>query len=684
MKPVAKPTIATLRPSLALDALSTHPSGAIRVAAAVFTTTIKPPAHGTRLPEAIAKLVRGLELLAQQRQEAQNLVRHAAAGVRLLSDTIRSDNLHDSSLDLPIAGWIKRAPAYAALLEIPSDDEASLIAFATAYILGQFTGKAIDATFARKLNREAASPQRAALAREVREPTWKSLHERHVASLKRLASGTFGESDADFQRDACACFVWRSKLPGLNDRNGLIHDRCLTPEAFEEAATHLRVGLVDGDGLSTAIAAGWLSGLTWPLAKRIPLQAPAGSDWVTWLDITEGCYWINLNPVARNAALARGNENYIAATRHFARHLPAAVVSALRRLMVIRPGAINLGALTDTESVPEEQAIGEARDQVLKPSIARFFNSRSSASKRMELSGPMTALALGEFARVAHSRFYYHSTTPHQLNDALGRVADLLGWGPIRSAGPITTDIGASVVPLSQTIAAIARDLAGQVLAAQPPKNWRWHHVRSYHNAFARYVAFLIGLGIMGRARDATILVGAQSAASTGLAGSHDKKTPSSKGATPVAVCRQVREQLEHWFTHLRCVLGRMDRCDEKLQTLRNRAASVLDGHSPSIVFTIDDRGMPVSIGTTDAYGSVDDSLKIKADSARHTWERFFEDEQIDDTLADAQARRNVHWSDFWHETTRTSGARLRRVVGVLQERVLDELGVRALKGLVK
>ncbi len=304
---------------------------------------------------------------------------------------------------------------------------------------------------------------------------------------------------------------------------------------------------------------------------------------------------------------------------------------------------------------------------------------------KLDRSCQLLAVQLPEASDViGHSRLYYHSTTPHQLDDALKRVADLLGWGPIRNMDPITADTGASVVPQSQTIAAIARDLASQVLATQPPRNWCWHHIRTYHNALARYVAFLVGLGIMGRARDATILVGAKWASTTGLSGSHDKKTKSSKGATPVAICRQVHDQLEHWFTHLRYLLGRMDRCGERFQTLRNRIDSILEGHSNSIVFTIDERGAPVSIGTTDAYDAVASDLKIKADSARHAWERFFEDERIDDALADAQARRNVHWSDSWHETTRISGARLRRVVGVLQERILDELGVRALKGLIK
>jgi len=684
MKPVAKPTISTLRHSRALDALSAHASGAVRVACSVLVANVLPPPHGTRLPELLAKLDRGCQLLAEKEPEVRDLIGHTLAQVQLIRNAVQAEALHDTALDAPVAGWIKTYPRYGALLEIPTDDEASLKAFAAAYVFGQFKGTAIPVPFALKLIQEAASPLTGALSSDVRRPRWMPQHERHVAALKTIAAGTLSGTDTEFQRDACASFVWRAKLPGMNDRNGLVHDRCLKPKAFEEAASILRVGLIDGEGLATAIATGWLSGLTWPLVKRIPLLRPPGDDWVLWLDVTEGCYWVNLNPVARNAALARGNENYIAATRQFARHLPADVVSALRRLNVIRPGASDLGTLTDTESVPEEHEIGDAKDHVLKPSIARFFNSRSNVSKTLDLSGPMAALAIGEFARVAQSRFYYHSTTPHQLDEALKRVAHLLGWGPIQSMDPIAADIGASVVPQSQTIAEIARDLASQVLAAQPPRNWRWRHIRTYHNAFARYVAFIVGMGIMGRARDSTILVGAKSASTTRLAGSHDKKTPSSKGATPVAICRQVREQLEHWYTHLRLLLGRMDRCDEKLLALRNRIASIIDGESNSIVFTIDERGQPVSIGTTGAYGAVESNLRIKADSARHMWERFFEDERIDDTLADAQARHNVQWSDFWHETTRTSGARLRRVVGALQERVLDELGVRALKGLVK
>ncbi len=530
MKPLIKPSIALLAHSAILDALSTHDSGAVRVATSVFVNTFKPPAHATRLTEAMAKLLRGLELLASREASLQAMVTHATNGIRLLRETTNLEAPADPAREQPVATWVKQHPIYGALIEIPEDDDDSLLAIATAHVLGQFTGKRIDAAFARSLIRESASSRAIAVDTVPASRRWHEIHQRNLNALHGLARGVNGETDADFQRDACSHFIWRSKLPGRNDRHGVVHDRCLTTEAFDEATAFLRIGLVAGEGLAAAICAGWLSGLTWPLVKRIPLCKPEADDWVIWLDVATGCYRVNLNPIVRNAALAKGNLNYIQATKQFSRFLPAEVVSALRRLKVIRPDAVLLGALTATETVPEEQSIGETRDQVLKPSIARLFNTRSSASKMLGLSGPITALATGETGRVVHSRLFYSSTTPNQLDEALARVAELLGWGPIRSSDPEAQAIGASVVPSSEVMAAIARELASNVLAAQPPKRYRWHHIRAFHNALAIYVAFLIGLGVLGRDRDATILIGALSAPTTGLVGLHDKKTPSSRG----------------------------------------------------------------------------------------------------------------------------------------------------------
>lgn len=680
MRSLTKPNIVMSVDRTALDALSTHSTGAVRTATSVFVANLRPPSHGTRIDEVTEKLLRGLELLEASQPGISMLVQHSLTSVRLLRYTLTSESLHDSSCDKPTSNWYKQHPVYACLLQIPPDDDVSLAAFAAAYVLGQFTGKSISTMFFKKLVQDSAS---AGLDSSPVTRRWSADHRYHLDLLGSFAKGTFGEADVDFQRDACASLIWRSKKPGRNDRAGLIHDRCLTSDAFAQAAACLREGLLDAEGHATAIAAGWMSGLTWPLAKRIPLQKPCGDEWVIWLDVTNGCYRVNLSPITRNAATAKGNSNYIATTKEFARNLPSDVSSALRRLVDIKPDASSLGDLTDTNDVPEEHAICGPQKQVLKPSIARFYNSRSSASKLLKLSGPMAAMAIGEMARVPHSRFYYYSTTPRQLDEALARVEKLLGWGSIGGTAEGQA-IGACVVPSAETIAAIAQELSGKVLAAQPPRRYCWHHIRDYHNALANYVAFLVGLGLLGRGRHATVVVGAYSSSKTGLVGLHDKITKSSKGSTLVAVCKQVRDQLSSWFKHLKFLINRIDKCGLKLQAIRNRIQLILEDRSPSLVFHINEQGMPVDIGTTTAYSSLSGELQIKADSARHFWEQFFTAEDVDDSLAEAQARRNVRWSDYWNATSSVSGARLRRVIGTLQERVLDELGIHAVKGLTK
>ncbi len=442
MKSLVRPSIAAVKHSAALDALVVHESGAVRVAAAVFISLFKPPPHASRKDEAIDKLIAGLDHLAQTEPEILSLVTHSRQHVDLLKTEIAKVSTPEETREIPTSAWQKDHPIYGALLAIPPDDLESLAAIAAAFIHGHFKGGVIAAPFAKKVARAARSPASSPPRDPDAPRAWDATHRAHLDALRQIALGT-EDLSADFQRAACSSFIWRSKLPGAAARHGRIDDRCLSEDAFLDVVRALRVGLIGGEGLATAIATGWLSGLTWDLCKRIPLQQPAEDGWVIWLDIESGCYWVNLTRVVRDAATAKGNPNYVSATKSFRRHLPHEVVRALKRLLLIRPGAGTLQELTDTAGVPPEYDICRDTDYVLKPSIARFFNSRSSVSKRLQLSGPVTALALGEFARVSHSRLYYHTTTPHQLDDALARVAALLGWGAIRSSEPEAPLIGA-------------------------------------------------------------------------------------------------------------------------------------------------------------------------------------------------------------------------------------------------
>lgn len=669
--------------STTMDALACHIDGSIRAALGSFVQAFALPSHGTHLREALTRLDEGLALLCMHAQEAKSLIDHARQSLATLRCAV--DSIEDASrLEQPIKQWATQHVQYAALLRIPDDDAISHVGLAAAYLDSLINSKPISKQFCKAVTGAARSSNDAMDTASDDQRSWYATHEKHVDTLRRegLDQGTL--ETGDFQRDACYSFIWRAKLPGKNVRLGLPDSRSLGLDAFKQVAGELREGLLHGDEVAIGVAAGWWSGLTWPLAKRIPVMEPDDSEWVIWLDPARGCYHVNLTPIARNAAVANGNTNYIAATKVYARRLPAQLTQALCRLVENRPHATTLGELTGTLDVPEEHAVGPSSDRVLKTSIARLYNSRSAVSRTLGLSAPLAALVLGEFGRGAHSRLYYQAISSQKLDCGLDRVADLLDWGPIPSAPADPVAIGANVVPHAAAIGAIAAELALQVEALRPPRRHTWQRLRNHHNAYARFTAFLVSLGIMGRQRNATVIVGGRWAAQSGLSGVHDKPTQSSLGATSVAMCRAVCDQMDHWMIHLACLRDRMVRLGVEAASLIARIDAILSGENLSLVFTIDDSDQPHDCGSSHAYQAVPDSLRVKADSSRHLWEHYFTSAGISDMMANAQSRRTVRWAPYWNQTSTLSGARLRVVVGSLQDRVLDELGIHAIRGLRK
>lgn len=235
MKPLVKPRLALPVYSSQLDSLTTHGDAVVRVAAATFTSGCKIPAHATRLAKAIAKALNGHRLLLAREPDATGVIEHSMRGLERLAAALNELPVRRADAEQPIEIWQKEYATHAALLLMAEDDEDSVVAWATAYVLTQYSGRAINTNFARKLLRESRSGARLAKDGTDVERTWTAAHPVAIAALRHLCQGTSGVSE-DFQRDACSSFIWRSKLPGRNDRHALVHDRCLTLKAFEAPA----------------------------------------------------------------------------------------------------------------------------------------------------------------------------------------------------------------------------------------------------------------------------------------------------------------------------------------------------------------------------------------------------------------------------------------------------------------
>jgi hypothetical protein len=678
-----KRRLGVLQHNTLLDKLHTHADPRVRVAVAKFVEHECPPADAPRLRTALKRLEIGLIYLAADRPRLQSMVAQELAGLRHLAAA--ADSLADPSCERqPTDAWLKKFKTYAALLLVVEDDLASLRALAAEYLRGVYTGVRPHANVAYNIRLRSHSPRTAEADAPNAPRPWEGRYEATIQLLEDLELDSADVYTARFQEAACSSFIWKAKRPGRHERPGLVHHRNLTIDALADTFESLRVDLEAEVPLAAGIAAGFFSGLPWGLSQRVPLARPHGDDWVIWLDVKKGCYHLNLNPVVRSAASAKGNRNYVPATRAFRRFLPSKVAKVLQLLLLKDPTASALGVLCDSADVPPEQIIGADDGRVLKSSIARLFNSRPVLSRLLEIPAPLAAACIGDFARVPHSRLFYYSAGPKEVVESLNALEPHLNWGTIPVEDQQGTAIGAGVVPELQTLAEIASTLSSRVHASKPPRRYTLEHLSRFHNTVTDYSVYLIGLGVLSRDRKTLKVIGLWQSRVLGVGALLDKRSRTAAKASPVALCKQVQEQAALYQLHCKCMLRRLKLLGVEGGALVTWLQAVVDGTESHPFFRIDPNGHPRPRGTRGVYDDLPAELKIKADSARHFWDSTLASHGVPDELVDAQARRLVSWSGHWSQSRPVFIEDLRTQVGAVQQRVLAELGIKAVGGLRK
>lgn len=678
-----KRRLGVLRHNTLLDKLHTHADPRVRVATSKFVEHERPPADAPRLRTALKRLEIGLISLAAVRPRLKSMVAHELAGQRLLADA--ADSLADPSCDLqPTDAWLKKFKTYSALLLVVEDDLASLRALAAEYLRGVYTGVRTHANVAYSIRLRSHSPSTPEADAPGEAQPWEDRYQTTIRLLEDLQVDSAEGDAARFQEAVCSSFIWKTKHPRRHERPGLVHHRNLTLAALADAFESLRVDLEAEVPLAAGIAAGYFSGLPWGLSQGVPLSRPQGDDWVIWLDVKQGCYHLNLNPVVRGAASARGNRNYVPATRAFRRFLPAKVTKVLQVLLSKDPTASSLGVLCASVDVSPEQIIGSDDGRVLKSSIARLFNSRPVISRLLEIPAPLAAACMGDFARVPHSRLFYYSAGPKEVAEALGQLEPILNWGTIQVEDQKGAALGAVVVPELSTLVEITTTLSSRVHASTPPRRYTLDHLYRFHNAVTDYSVFLIGLGVLSRGRKTLKVVGLWQSRVLGVGALLDKRSRAAAKASPVALCKQVQEQAVLYQLHCKCMLRRLELLGVEGGALVRWLQAVVDGTETHPFFRVDAHGRPRPCGTRGMYGDLPDELKVKADSARHFWDSTLASHGVADELVDAQARRLVSWSSHWSQSRPVCIEELRTQVSAVQQRVLSELGIKALGGLRK
>lgn len=671
------------RHSTLLDKLAQHPDPRVQLFIGKFVAYQRPPADAPRLRAALKRLESGLTNLAQDKPSTRAMVEQELTGLRLTIDAAASLESSDDDL-LPTDAWLKQFKIYGALLLVVDDDIAALRALAAEYLRSVHTGACSHANVANNIRLRSHSPGPEGESEHGSSRSWEGRYAITVQLLEDLHVDESEVSAARFQEAACSSFIWKAKRPRRHERPGLVHHRTLTLAALSEALETLGVAIVAEQPLEAGIAAGFLSGLPWELSQEVPLARPAGDSWVIWLDVPGGCFHLNLNPVVRGAASAKGNRKYIPASRAFRRFLPSRLAEALQSLLATRQAAPTLGVLCETSGVPPEHVIGEDDGRVLKTSIARLYNCRPLLSRILEIPAPLAAACIGDFGRLQHSRLFYYAAGPSEVSECIRKLEPVLNWGAIRIEDNDGVAIGAAVVPELRTLTEIASTLATRVMAAVPPRRYTIEHLYRMHNAVTDYTVFLVGLGVLSRDRKSLKLIGMHEAAVLGVGALLDKRSRKNAKASPVALCKQVQAQLGAYRRHCECMLRRLGLLGVTDGELVQWLQQVVDGTADHPFCTINDRGRPRARGTRDVFAGLPSELQIKADSARHFWDTTLASRGVPDELVDAQARRLVTWASGWERSRPICIEDLRSRVGIVQQRVLVELGIGVVKGLRK
>lgn len=680
---IEKSSINILQHSRLLDELVTHPDSRVRVGAADFITAFEPPADAPYLKLVLTRLLIGLNSLNNELKLDQALAYAISsisilinAAVALKSDTPRAH-------EIPTSRWLKKFPAFGAIVEIAEDDASSLKALAAAFALSQLSGKSIDKKFADQVRLQTRSPASESVKKER---VWESRHQSNLKSIQALSGCTTFSSVAEFQEAARNHYIADTKYATYAERRGLSDDRALTPNAFKDAAGELRRGLFEFNAVSTAVCVGFFSGLTWPLAKQSPLSVPVGNNWVIWLDIPNGCYHVNLNPVVRGAAANRGDEKYVPATRIFRRYLPELLAKSLQFLNLKRPNLESLEALCDCIDIPSEFDICSTDDRRVKSSIARLYNSRTVISNMLGISGVSACLTLGCLQRIPHSRLFYNATGPEQFNGATLKLATLLDWGKIQVQEADGPAIGSSVNPELEALKNIASQLANAVRDSLPPKNYRWRHLRKFHNAFTDYVIFVLSLSAMGRDTEALLIQAITTIADTGMTGLHDKITPNSLGASPVVLSTIVRQQVKAYLQHVKCLQARLAALDLADTPTHKRISELLNEAEVDAFFHMPDdpEHELITRGAATLYRDLAGWLELKPDAGRHFWESMLTKGDAPDHYSDAQARHTVRHARYWSSNSTLAMDQMKETLSPIQDQILRQLGVELIWGLRK
>jgi hypothetical protein len=468
----------------------------------------------------------------------------------------------------------------------------------------------------------------------------------------------------------------------VRERQGVVYRGALSGPQLVQMATELRHRVELDDHTAIAETVSLLSGVPPAHVGAVGLHDSVGNPAVITVSARTGHRYTDMGRICLGqAARPPSNGTALPASHLLLTPLPAFLVQALRRALVLRPQAGCLGDLLDFVPPTPSMPIFGSTEGRLRATHARARDGLSALAISLELDNYDAALITHDFALVDKARVFYVLSYPQRIAQGCRRLYAALGWDdPV--AFEVVLPFGSMVVPRDGCITAVYEHLRGRAQEALPARRYTLESLLEHHNRYAILSAWVLTFCMGARESKAFDFMARTCCPGALFIPYRDKLVGPFKHIRPALMCRIARGQVAAWWRHLQALYERLQRLEPAIDLPWTRhLRAVLDRRRVPLLFEITGH-QAVPLGSSALTREVPDSIRLVANAGRHFWQTTLYRRGVSTHAIDVYARHSCRGTEPLSSTTLVPPIEVHRQVCDLQDTVLDELGIAAVSGL--
>jgi len=476
----------------------------------------------------------------------------------------------------------------------------------------------------------------------------------------------------------------RFEYPNIKHRQAAIDDSHVTMLQFKAAGQETRSKVEAGSAQASLQSVCVLTELSPELAASLPLVTPEQPLNSIGIDLAANSWMLDLRTIFPNRKKPTPVTQYLfhASTDFLTNGLPDFLTLDLRERAAAHPNAQLLGDVLDWPEVRPEDAL--IMDEVcrLNATLARVSKTAGPAIIASGCNRIVAAAITADFSLCSSSRMYYSRLLGEEVAEGDETLFDALGWE--RNAVPIPVAAGTHCQLTNQGVQTIFEHLRKLCESFHPGRNSRLDRLVEHHNIYTQYTAALLSFCMAMRGVQQYRLLACELIHGQNEIVLHDKQGGDKRMAMPVPLNNIVKEQIRQYLAHGQALVRRFnDLSDKRITKLIAALESALNGDpgAPLLVLA-SPRLTPVAVGSANVWGNLPKHLRVPANVGRHFWQNAARQAGLSSHDIDRLMRhRVVGLEPNTNSQIRPAAESFDRICE-LQDRILTELGIKAISGL--